>query len=116
MMDPKVAFQILIIALIVFMFTTHQAWGEQDCHNEKISVIRKCQKIIEIGTPYARPRGACRRAVESSDMACVCRIITEDEEFYISVSKIVQLARDCGKIIPEGAKCGSKYINCSSFI
>ncbi|TVU14118.1 hypothetical protein EJB05_37564, partial [Eragrostis curvula] len=106
-MATKVSLQVLVVALIFAMFTTHQTWGEQDCHQEKILVIQKCKATIEIGVPYVRPRSDCRQVVEASDMACVCRIITEDEELYISVSKLVRLARACGQIVPAGSKCGT---------
>lgn len=37
-------------------------------------------------------------------------IITKPEERFISMSKLVQLARDCGKAVPIGSKCGSKCL------
>lgn len=109
MMVVKVALQMLIIGLLVIVvFTTHQVWSEQDCYGEKVLVVKRCWKTIEIGVAYENPTSKCRRTVESSDVACVCRIITTDEEAYISVSKLVKLARECGKQFPDGSKCGSK--------
>ncbi|TVU32071.1 hypothetical protein EJB05_23789, partial [Eragrostis curvula] len=107
MMLVKLARQVLIIALVFATFTTHGVWGEADCHHEKILVFLKCKKTIKIGVDYVQPTSECRRTVQSSDMACVCRIITDDEEFYVSVSKLVRLARECGRQVPAGDKCGS---------
>jgi hypothetical protein len=32
MMAIKVVFEVLVLPLVFAMFTTHEAWGEQDCY------------------------------------------------------------------------------------
>jgi hypothetical protein len=31
-MAIKVVFEVLVLPLVFAMFTTHEAWGEQDCY------------------------------------------------------------------------------------
>ncbi|TVU30186.1 hypothetical protein EJB05_21796, partial [Eragrostis curvula] len=107
MMVTKVFFHVLVFALIFAMFTTHQTLGEQDCTDEKIAVLRTCKKTLDIDDDYVEPTSRCRHLVESSDMACVCRKVTLAEEFSVSVSKLVRLARECGNVVPAGSKCGT---------
>jgi hypothetical protein len=59
-----------------------------------------CWKTIEIGVPYIDPSEKCIRVVKRSDMVCICRVITLDDEMQISVAKILRLAEECNKPIP----------------
>ncbi|KAF8704169.1 hypothetical protein HU200_031664 [Digitaria exilis] len=65
-------------------------------------------KTITLEGDYVDPSNKCRETVQKSYMACVCRVISVDEQLKISVVKLVRLARACGKIVPAGSKCGSK--------
>jgi hypothetical protein len=55
-MAIKVTFQILMFALAFAIFTTHQAWGEQDCHDEKEDVppvrLSLSARLISRGTLF----------------------------------------------------------------
>ena len=66
-------------------------------------------KTITIIGAYVDPSNRCRATVQVSDMACICRVLSIDEELTISVAKLLRLARQCGKLVPVGSKCGSKY-------
>ncbi|TVU50307.1 hypothetical protein EJB05_01674, partial [Eragrostis curvula] len=61
------------------------ALAEEDCHGDKELVKVQCRKTLEVLGPYVDPKPSCIRAVEQSDMACICRIITPEEEIYISI-------------------------------
>jgi hypothetical protein len=109
MMATKVAIQVMVFALVFFiMLATHPAWGEQECCAEKDAVIHNCMRTITIVGGYVDPSSRCRATVQESDMACVCRAISVNEQLRISVVKLVRLARQCGKLVPVGSKCGSK--------
>ena len=95
------------------MFMTHQVWGEQDCYQEKELVLNKCRKTLKVGKPYVEPSEPCIHAVRHSDMTCVCRHLTVDEENKVSAAKLVLLAKECGNPVPAGNKCGSKCIKIS---
>ncbi|KAF8714794.1 hypothetical protein HU200_027322 [Digitaria exilis] len=107
-MALKVMLQGLVFSLAFAMFTTHHACGEGDCHVEKILVLRACRKTVIIGVEYEHPTNKCRRAVQKSDMVCICRTLSIEEEYFVSAAKLVLLARECGKPVPPGTPCGSK--------
>nr|TKW06245.1 hypothetical protein SEVIR_7G230100v2 [Setaria viridis] len=106
-MHIKVILQLLVFALVLTIFTTHQAWGEEDCYEEKRSIIKYCIKSIRIRGKYVPPSRTCRVYVELCDMACVCHVLTPQDELRISAFKLVRLARDYGVPVPAGSKCGS---------
>lgn len=108
-MAIKVTFQILMFALAFAIFTTHQAWGEQDCHDEKEDVEKYCIGSIKINGDYEPTTAMCRQVVGRSDMACICCLLNPRDEVHVSAVKLVRLARDCRKPLPSGSRCGSKY-------
>ncbi|TVT98315.1 hypothetical protein EJB05_56389, partial [Eragrostis curvula] len=104
-------FKLVVLGLVVIMLTTRTTIGEQDCQKEKSLVKHVCEGSIKIRGPYVPPTAPCRRAVEAleaSDMLCICRKFTHLDEITISMTKFVELARDCNKPLPAGTKCGSK--------
>ena len=109
MMTTKVILQLMVYVLVFTILMTHQAWGEDDCYDEKDKVKHDCMKTLDISKDWEEPSHKCRRTVQKSDMACICRIITIEEQIKISMGKLVRLARECGKIIPDESKCGRKY-------
>ncbi|TVU20225.1 hypothetical protein EJB05_36424, partial [Eragrostis curvula] len=84
-----------------------QVLGEQDCYGEKVLVKERCMKSIKLGEPYIPPTQSCIRAVEKSDMTCICRILTTEDQLEISVAKTLRLADECNKPVPAGSKCGN---------
>lgn len=111
-MAMKVILRVLVFALGFSMLANHQAWGEQDCYNEKELVKIKCKENIDVVGLYVRPLlgEKCCKAVDASDMVCVCGAFTKKELGGISSIKLVHIARDCGHPVPAGTKCGSKYL------
>ncbi|OEL33872.1 hypothetical protein BAE44_0005109 [Dichanthelium oligosanthes] len=94
-MGTKVTLELLAFALVLITFTTHQARGEPDCYAEKELVLRKCRSTIKIPGDYVHPNPSCRVAVDHSDMACICHILTTEEENTVSICKILRLAHEC---------------------
>ncbi|KXG19465.1 hypothetical protein SORBI_3010G062700 [Sorghum bicolor] len=109
-MSPNVMLQLLVFSLVFTMFTTHQALGEKDCYHERDSVKHDCKKTIKINHPYDPPTAECIGAVKLSDMVCICRILTTDDEKEISVPKLLRLAEECNRPVPAGSKCGSQTV------
>lgn len=116
MVAMKVTFQVITCALILTMFVSRQAWGEDDCYDKKVLLIMHCKDTIQFEGAYVDPTNKCRSVVEASDMACVCLKITIKEQYHINARKIIRLARDCGKPLPVGSKCGSKCVIIFIFI
>lgn len=115
-MMTSIKLRLMVLLIVVTMFTSHQAWGEQDCHEDKETILMVCYDSIEINGDYVPPTNICRRAVEKYDMACICRILKPGEEVVISAFKLVRLARDCGKTLPIRSKCGSKDLMLFKYI
>ncbi|TVT97245.1 hypothetical protein EJB05_57514, partial [Eragrostis curvula] len=64
-------------------------------------------RSIRLKGDYITPDLSCRRAIEASDLLCICRLLSPEDEIFMSVLKFVDLARDCNKTFPVGTKCGS---------
>ncbi|TVU14838.1 hypothetical protein EJB05_38334, partial [Eragrostis curvula] len=75
------------------MFTVHQAWGEKDCHDDKIRFKAQCTPFVEKDNSYTTPTrsSSCCQTIRAIDMPCVCRTITPEEEKEISVFKMASL-------------------------
>ena len=48
--------------------------------------------------------------IQASDMVCVCHILTEHDEKTVDPKRLVKVADRCGKPLPVGSDCGSKFI------
>ncbi|TVU50834.1 hypothetical protein EJB05_02225, partial [Eragrostis curvula] len=107
MMNIKIIPRLLVFSVVFMMFTVHQAWGEQECYQEKANVENVCMNSITINGPYVPPIGHCCNVVRVSDMVCVCRILNKGDELVISSVKLVKVAHDCGQTLPVGSKCGT---------
>ncbi|RCV29698.1 hypothetical protein SETIT_6G033000v2 [Setaria italica] len=106
-MVTKEALQLAVVFLVFSRFTTHQAWAEQECYQEKIKVMNDCKKTITKHGRYIAPSPLCCHVVEASGMACICSILLPEDEDEIGPSKLVRQAKDCQKPVPVGSKCGS---------
>jgi len=96
--------------LLTTVNTSHQALSEQDCHEDKEKLLTICLDTIKIDCAYVHPTALCRYFVKKVDMACVCRLLNPVDEVTTSAVKLVHLAHDCGKALPNGSKCGNKYL------
>ncbi|KAJ1271840.1 hypothetical protein BS78_06G156500 [Paspalum vaginatum] len=112
-MAMKAMFQVLVLALVFSMLGKHQVWGETDCYQEKESVKFECKNSIRNSGPYVLPRPGdrCCAVVEASDMACICRILDEEEEKTISAARLVRVAERCGNPLPNGSNCGTSHFH-----
>ncbi|RLM73377.1 hypothetical protein C2845_PM15G20250 [Panicum miliaceum] len=108
-MDVRVMLQVVVFALVFTMLAKHQVWGEKDCHDDKVSVMLKCKNSIKSGGPLVLPRPGdkCCTTVQASDMACVCHILSTDDEKKVDPKRLVKVADRCGKPVPVGSDCGS---------
>ncbi|KAF8702269.1 hypothetical protein HU200_033037 [Digitaria exilis] len=118
MMGIKVMLHAVIFSLVFSMLVKHQVWGEYDCYREKVAVMLKCNNSIKKGGPYVRPRPGdkCCTTVQASDTACICRLLTTDDEETVEPKRLVKAAYHCGKPVPVGSKCGSKSIILFTFL
>ncbi|OEL27589.1 hypothetical protein BAE44_0011399, partial [Dichanthelium oligosanthes] len=99
--------------LLYFLaLANHQVWSEKDCYHEKELAKIACTKSIAIVGPYVRPRPGdkCCTTVKASDMVCICRKLSKEEERKISAVRLVDVAEDCKKPIPVGSIYASKSV------
>jgi hypothetical protein len=90
MMNPKVILQLMVFSLAFTMLVTRQAWGEEDCYQDK-EVKSKCKNTIRHGGDYVQPSVECCATVRKSNMACICRNLSADNPVAV------------------GSKCGGMY-------
>lgn len=108
MVAMKLIFRLIVFVLVFAMFVTNQAWGEGDCHNQKLSFMMNCKLSIEHGNASVGPSDKCRSLVKLYDMECICRSFTLEDQTLVDARKVIKLAFRCGKPLPTGSKCGSK--------
>jgi hypothetical protein len=106
-MATKVAVHALVVCVLAF--TMYGASG-YDCYPEKFLVLKECISTLKRGPMYKPPTDRCLRAVQLSDvdMTCICAILTDSDQKVIDPKKVIHFARQCGKPVPVGKKCGSK--------
>lgn len=63
MTNTKLLLMVMVLALAFVMFTSHQAWGEQDCHDGKKVLLVVCHDTVKIDGDYVPPNPSCRRVV-----------------------------------------------------
>ncbi|TVU48802.1 hypothetical protein EJB05_00077 [Eragrostis curvula] len=110
-MAMKIILQFLVLALVFNMLTTHRAWAEDDCYDDKELIKAQCKETLAVLGDYVLPKPECVRAVQKSDMACICRIIKSHEELQVCIIKFLRLARAYNRPLPSpGNKCGTYTI------
>jgi hypothetical protein len=107
MMNTKVILQLMVFSLVFTMLVTRQAWGEEDCYLDKEEIKSKCKDAISLGGDYVQPSAECCAAMRKSNMACICRNLSADEQLRVlSVSKLIRVSRQCHNPVAVGSKCG----------
>lgn len=56
------------------------------------------------------PSEECCKAANAIDLSCICSFVDSDLVQNINMEAMVAVLGSCGKNIPSGHKCGSKYI------
>ncbi|KAL6629022.1 hypothetical protein ACP70R_028787 [Stipagrostis hirtigluma subsp. patula] len=109
MMASKEMLQLLVLASVLAMLMANQAWG---CENEKVLLFEVCKKsLTKYPSKFVHPSQECFQTVLATDMPCVCRILTPQDEETINVERLVRVARDCGRPLPVGTHCGTYVVS-----
>jgi hypothetical protein len=87
----------VVCAFVFTIFRTGEAFDNYDCLLEKDLAMSKCMKTIRKEGDYIPPEEKCRKAVEHSDMVCICHILNRNDEKHVDPKKLVHLARECNK-------------------
>jgi hypothetical protein len=67
MVNTKVILQLIVFSLVFTMLVTRQAWGEEDCYQDKEEIKSKCKDAISLGDDYVQPSAVCCAAVRKSN-------------------------------------------------
>ncbi|GAV88274.1 LTP_2 domain-containing protein [Cephalotus follicularis] len=107
--SPK--FHCLALAIVMIsglkLISSNQEVFAQSCHTDVLGVITQCGKYVAKSGPDVYPSPECCSLVQSLDIPCVCKLLTNQIQDLISMEKVVYVARSCGKAVSPGTKCGS---------
>ncbi|KAF8659352.1 hypothetical protein HU200_058558 [Digitaria exilis] len=54
------------------------------------------------------PGDICCRTIAVSDMVCICGSLTKEDMREVNSMRLIYTAKECGRPLPVGTKCGSK--------
>lgn len=78
-MASKGITEFILFSLVLMLFVAHQASCLRERDNylqEKICILGVCKDSIRKGGRYISPNLDCKSTCRSTDMSCVCRILT----------------------------------------
>ncbi|CAN1751122.1 hypothetical protein LINPERHAP1_LOCUS4241 [Linum perenne] len=77
--------------------------------------MSQCWKYVQKSGSKSPPSPGCCAALKPVDLSCACPYVSKSVEGYVSMDKVVYVARTCGMNLAAGTKCGSKYSIASLF-
>ena len=106
-------YAVFMIMVVVMAGEASGRWrvmGDDDCGGILPNLISQCQQYVKIPGPTMDPSSECCDAVRKADVPCICAHITPEVEKMINMQKVTYVAQKCGRALPPGTKCGSKYV------
>lgn len=100
----------LLLLIVVLFFTSIEILNAQ-CEGDFQGLVQQCSQYVQKSGPKLTPSESCCNVLKHVDIPCICRYIDPDMEHVISIEKAVYVSSFCGKPIPHGTKCGSKFSN-----
>ncbi|CAN0901830.1 hypothetical protein LINGRAHAP2_LOCUS21633 [Linum grandiflorum] len=99
------------LTILVLITTTpqHQASAQNYC-NANLMSLMSCLTYVQKSGPKTPPSVPCCEAIQPVDVSCACGYASSFAERYVSLDKVVYVARSCGKTLVAGTKCGSYTI------
>ncbi|EEF48946.1 protein LIM3 [Ricinus communis] len=97
----------LAVLLIAGMLISGELVSAINCDNDLIGLASKCQKYVVKQGSSAKPSPECCKVVKNVNVPCVCSHVTKQIEDLISMKKVFDVAKSCGKKVTPGTKCGS---------
>ncbi|CAN1751121.1 hypothetical protein LINPERHAP1_LOCUS4241 [Linum perenne] len=99
---------LLGITLTVLIITApHQASAQTYCNADLSSLMSQCWKYVQKSGSKSPPSPGCCAALKPVDLSCACPYVSKSVEGYVSMDKVVYVARTCGMNLAAGTKCGS---------
>ena len=83
--------------------------GNGQCNGDLQGLIAQCAIFVQKPGPIVDPSQACCNVLKNIDVGCMCTHITKQAEQIISMPKAMHCLQSCGKPMPHGSKCGSKF-------
>ncbi|QCE01764.1 hypothetical protein DEO72_LG7g3064 [Vigna unguiculata] len=94
----------LMVCGIVAMVMVPLISAQFECGNV-FAIYWECDQYIQRSGPMVPPSGACCRALDGSNVTCLCQYFAEYESRY-STEKVVYVLSECGMPLASGTKCG----------
>ncbi|XP_073113563.1 uncharacterized protein [Elaeis guineensis] len=96
---------VLVFAWAGTLLSTGHA--RDDCHGDVTALIKQCKDYVKKEGPQVAPSVQCCQVVKHVDVPCVCKHVTPRIEEMISMEKAVYVAKECGRPLKHGCRCGS---------
>ena len=103
---------VMVVSIAFFMIGSDNVnmAKAQLCGANLSGLVNECQRYVSNAGPNSPPpSGSCCALIRPIDVPCGCRYVTRDVTNNFDMDKLIYVARSCGKKIPSGYKCGSKY-------
>ncbi|CAK9184357.1 unnamed protein product [Ilex paraguariensis] len=78
-----------------------------DCSVDIQRLISNCKRYVIKLVPKIPPSAACCGVVKSANFTCVCSHVTPAITKFVSIEKVLYVAKTCGLTLTSGMKCGS---------
>ncbi|KAJ1420636.1 Bifunctional inhibitor/plant lipid transfer protein/seed storage helical domain [Sesbania bispinosa] len=99
----------LTLAMLVvcgsLIYNTNQVSGQ--CGGSLPALISQCSQFVQKPGPMIPPSPGCCAELRHLDIPCACKLVTKSVEKYVSIPKVIFVARSCGLNLPPGMQCGS---------
>ncbi|WCJ36837.1 Bifunctional inhibitor/lipid-transfer protein/seed storage 2S albumin superfamily protein [Euphorbia peplus] len=99
----------LIIVALTLLISSEKTWG-LSCENDVVGLVTQCKNYVVKEGTMLKPSEDCCAVVKKANVPCVCSLVTQQIESFISMAKVVYVAKSCGKDVPSGTKCGSYIV------
>jgi len=81
--------------------------GEGQCHGDLEGLIKNCAAYVQKPGEMTDPSEACCKVIKGTDVVCMCKHLTPEQQQLLSAVKVIHCLQFCGKPLAPGIKCGS---------
>lgn len=107
-MERSVHALVLVLVVVLALGGTRPAsagLGASECVRERKLGLNACKSLLL----WRSPSPECCLRIRVSHPECFCPLITPKMAALVNVNRAIKIIRGCGRHLPSGYKCGSKY-------
>ncbi|XAR63506.1 hypothetical protein NMG60_11023463 [Bertholletia excelsa] len=98
----------VLIMIMALQIVASGGTRDEDCRDDLESITYECWESLQAGA-LVEPSEECCDFVKGFDAVCACRELDPNDDDFLPGEKLAYVAQDCGKHLPPGTQCGSKY-------